>query len=82
MPTVLWIGGLAVRIYLNDHRPMHVHVIGNDHEAVFLLNSQVGEVSLRENYGFSRGTLRKIEKALIENLKMLCGAWVRIHGIA
>ena len=36
MPTVLRIGGLRVVIYPNDHRPAHVHVIG-DGEAVFIL---------------------------------------------
>ena len=28
MPTVLTISGLRVVIYLNDHRPAHVHIIG------------------------------------------------------
>jgi hypothetical protein len=28
MPTVLRIGGLRVVIYLNDHPPAHVHVLG------------------------------------------------------
>ena len=26
MPTVLMDGGFAVRVYLNDHSPPHVHV--------------------------------------------------------
>jgi hypothetical protein len=43
MPTVLRIGGLRVAIYPNDHRPAHVHVVG-DGEAVFLLNRPDGPI--------------------------------------
>jgi hypothetical protein len=54
MPTVLRFEGLRVVIYPNDHRPAHVHVIGEGNEAVFNLNYPVGRVEVRENYGFSR----------------------------
>ena len=82
MPTVLWIGSLRVVVYPNDHRPAHVHVIGQGHEAVFELNRPAGTVTLRENYGFGRRDLGKIERALIQNLADLLAAWERIHGIA
>ncbi len=80
MPTVLWIGSLRVVVYPNDHRPAHVHVIGQSHEAVFELNRPLGNVTLRENYGFSRRDLARIAKALIQNLAELLNAWERIHG--
>lgn len=54
MPTVVVIFGLRVVIYPNDHRPAHVHVIGNGCEAVFNLRCPKGPPELRENYGFSR----------------------------
>lgn len=82
MPTVLLIGRLRVVVYPNDHRPAHVHVIGQGHEAVFELNRPVGSVTLRENYGFGRRDLARIVVALIENLVELLAAWERIHGIA
>lgn len=82
MPTVLWIGKLRVVVYPNDHRPAHVHVIGQGHEAVFELNAPDGPVTLRENYGFSRRELARIERALIQNLAELLAAWERVHGIA
>ena len=82
MPTVLWIGKLRVVFYPNDHRPAHVHVIGHGHEAVFELNRPIGGVTLRENYGFNRRDLARIEQALIKNLAELLAAWERIHGIA
>lgn len=81
MPTVLRFGGLRVAIYLNDHRPAHVHVIGPDQEAVFELHCPAGPVSVRENYGFSRRELRQIADVLFKNLIGLCEVWRRMHGI-
>jgi len=42
MPTALTIFGLRVVIYPNDHRPAHVHIIGNGCEAVFNLHCPKG----------------------------------------
>jgi hypothetical protein len=42
LPTVLRFGGVRVVIYLNDHRPAHVHAIGRGCEAVFNLNCPAG----------------------------------------
>jgi hypothetical protein len=81
MPTVLRFGGFRITIYPNDHRPEHVHVIGGGCEAVFELNCPAGPVDLRENYGFSRRDVARIQGALLENLIELCGAWESIHGI-
>lgn len=82
MPTVFRFGGLRVVVYPNDHRPAHVHVIGQGHEAVFELNLPIGGVALRENYGFSRNGLAEIAHKLIENLEMLSAEWEKIHGAA
>jgi hypothetical protein len=82
MPTVFRFGGMRVVVYPNDHRPAHVHVIGQGHEAVFELNLPIGEVALRENYGFSRNGLAEIARKLIENLEMLSAEWEKIHGAA
>jgi hypothetical protein len=80
MPTVLRLVGLRVVVYPNDHRPAHVHVIGPDGEAVFVLNCPVGPVSLRESFGFAGQALRSMETALNAALSRLCGAWETIHG--
>ncbi|MGP8250913.1 MAG: DUF4160 domain-containing protein [Terracidiphilus sp.] len=80
MPTVLRIGALRVVVYLNDHRPAHVHVIGQGNESVFELNQPQGSVTLRENYGFTRRTITAIERALIANLGLLLAEWEKIHG--
>jgi len=79
MPTVLRIGGLRVSIYPNDHRPAHVHVIG-DGEAVFVLHCPGGPPELRESYGFSRVDVGRIMDALVEHLGTLCREWRNIHG--
>ena len=79
MPTILRIGGLRVVIYPNDHRPAHVHVIG-DGEAVFILNCPDGPPELRESYGFNRSDVARIEAGLAEHLATLCSEWRDIHG--
>jgi hypothetical protein len=71
-----------VAIYPNDHRPAHVHVIGKGCEAVFNLNYPAGPVQLRENYGFSRQQIRRIQAELTEYKEDLGQAWEGIHGIA
>ena len=71
MVTVDRIGGLRVVIYPNDHRPAHVHVIGNDCEAVFKLNCPKGPPELRENYNFPANELSKIKAALIKKNSVL-----------
>lgn len=80
MPTVLRIGGLRVVIYPNDHRPAHVHVMGNGCEAVFKLNCPHGAPQLRENFGFTQGELGRIHAALASQLALSCAEWSRIHG--
>lgn len=80
MPTVLRINGLRVVIYPNDHRPPHVHVIGNGFEAVFKLNCPNGPLELRENYGFSQKELAGIAEALTKALSDACLQWEKIHG--
>jgi hypothetical protein len=80
MPTVLRIGALRIDIYPNDHRPAHVHVIGQGHEAVFVLNIPLGSVSPRENYGFARRDLTAIARALGPNPGFLMRAWEEMHG--
>ena len=82
MPTVLRFDGLRVVIYPNDHRPAHVHVIGKGCEAVFKLSHSAPQVELRENYGFSRKQVRRIQAELTRRREDLRHAWEDVHGIA
>jgi hypothetical protein len=80
--TILRLGELRVVVYPNDHRPAHVHVIGNGREAVFRLNCPGGPIELRENYGFPRREIVSIVAELASRLAPLCSEWERIHGLA
>ena len=82
MPTILRLGALRVVVYPNDHRPAHVHVIGNGREAVFRLNCPAGPIEPRENYGFPRREIATIAAGLASRLAVLCSEWERIHGLA
>jgi len=75
----LRIAGLRVVIYPNDHRPAHVHVIG-DGEAVFNLHCPEGPPELRECFGLNRADVSRIAAALAEHLAALCEQWSAIHG--
>jgi hypothetical protein len=79
MPTIARIGALRVVVYPNDHRPAHVHVIGDGCEAVFNLNCPHGPPELRENFGFSFAQTNKIKTALPDIIERICAEWSRIH---
>jgi len=81
MPTVLTIFGARVVIYLNDHRPAHVHVQAQGHEAVFNLHCPSGPPELLENYGFSSKALERIADGLAAHIAALCAKWRTIHGL-
>ncbi len=80
MPTVLRFGAFRVMIFLNDHRPAHVHVVARGHLAVIELNCPAGRAELRENFGFSLRELRQIQHGLAGRVEMLCRRWREIHG--
>ncbi len=73
-------GGLRIAIYSNDHRPAHVHVIGTEGEAVFILHCPEGPPELRENYGFKRIQLSRIEGLVTGAVPALCIEWSVLHG--
>jgi hypothetical protein len=79
MPTVIRFSRFRVVIYPNDHRPAHVHVIGPDVEAVFVLNCPDGPPALRESMGLSAPELNVIADHLGSKLTTLCPAWKSIH---
>jgi hypothetical protein len=80
MPTILRIGGLRVTIYPNDHPPPHVHVIGANGEAVFLLNCPGGPADLRESYGFNGPEIRQMAADVLPHIPTLCTEWEAIRG--
>jgi hypothetical protein len=79
MPTVLRFDGLRVVVYPNDHRPAHVHVIGNGCEAVFELGRTGDSPALRENHGFSEVDVNRIRRRIAANQEFLIDEWRKIH---
>ena len=80
MPTIDRIDTARVVIYLNDHRPAHVHVVQGDRRAVLILHCPDGPPELRENIGFSRTEMRHILEESLSRLALFCGEWERHHG--
>ncbi|MFZ5514077.1 MAG: DUF4160 domain-containing protein [Pseudomonadota bacterium] len=66
-------------IYPNDHRPAHVHVIG-DGEAVFLLNCPDGPLELRESMGLALHQVNALVESLTPEIPRCCTCWREIHG--
>ncbi|MFZ4072394.1 MAG: hypothetical protein ACOYJ6_20170, partial [Caulobacterales bacterium] len=60
--------------------PAHVHVIGPNGEAIFLLNAPDGAVALRERIGFRLAEVQRIEMAPNGQLNDLQAAWDDIYG--
>lgn len=76
MPTVLRAEGLRVVIYLNDHPPAHVHVLGPDWVVVInLIGTEVREVI---NCGEREA--RRALRVIIDHRDELTEAWGRLHG--
>ncbi|CAM5189588.1 hypothetical protein CDEN61S_02462 [Castellaniella denitrificans] len=79
MATILRFDGWRVVIYANDHRPPHVHVIGNDAEAVFRLNCPHGPPEPVRIAGLAHHALAQIRKRLESHTHLLCLHWSMIH---
>jgi uncharacterized protein DUF4160 len=76
MVTVLRSGGLRVVIYLDDHEPAHVHVVG-DGEAKIDLGAAVDEPVLVWSVGFSNADVRRAYRLVREHL---IAKWRELHG--
>ena len=79
MVTILREGGFRVVIYLQDHEPAHVHVIGDGEAKINLIGSS-GEPELVWAVGLSRADLRKAMRIVAEARAELLARWEEIHG--
>ena len=82
MPTILRFSGLRVVIYVNDHRPPHVHIIGPGREARIALGDEREHPWLMTNEGLSRRQLAAALLKVSENRDLLIQRWREIHGDA
>jgi hypothetical protein len=81
MVVVLRMGSLRVVIYLNDHPPAHVHVIGDGEAKIDIASPQDG-VTLLWSRGMSRADVREAVALAAANRDALLRKWEAIHGHA
>lgn len=79
MPTILRRNGFAFRVYPNDHRPAHVHVIKGDGEVVIELGGERTPPSIREVYGMRDRDVVSAFGMAVEFKTELLAAWKKIH---
>jgi hypothetical protein len=76
MPTVLRVAGPRVVIYLNEHPPAHVHVLGSGWVVVVDLI----ELDAREAIGCDEREARRVLRLVAGHREALMDAWRRFHG--
>lgn len=76
MPVVIRFGRFKFYIYPKDHRPPHVHVIADEAEAKFCI--ETGEC-LALN-GFKLGTIKILSHVVLMNKDLLMEAWKNYEG--
>jgi hypothetical protein len=76
MPTVYRAYGMAFIIYVDDHPPPHVHVIG-DGVAKINLEPAIALVHCR---GLSKADVRRAFDVVVLHRPEMLEAWKRIHG--
>lgn len=72
---------LRVAVYSNDHRPEHVHVVGQGLEARFKLNCPNGPVEFWDYRGdWSHAHLNEVGSEVAEQIDKCCAKWREFHG--
>lgn len=79
MVTVHRASGMRVVIYLDDHEPAHVHVIG-DGETKIELSGPGGTPQLVWSKGMKRADVRRALAIVQEQRDELLAQWSDIHG--
>jgi len=79
MVTVLRAQGLRVVIFVNDHRPAHVHVFG-DGEAKINLRGSNGLPEMVWADNMLRSELRRAMRIVVQQQLFLLECWENIHG--
>lgn len=79
MPTVLHVRQLRIAIYLNDHGPPHVHVIGANGEAKIKLGGVREKPSITENDGLKKNDPVLALEVIDWEQVLLRRKWKEIH---
>jgi hypothetical protein len=75
MVTVHREAGLRFIIFVDDHPPPHVHVVGDGKAKIHIAGPE-----LIYNDGFKAGDLRKAMRIVAEQQAMLAAKWDEHHG--
>ena len=79
MATIHREAGLRFIIFVDDHEPAHVHVVGDGHAKINLAGTD-GAPELVSNDGFKAGELRKALRIVTEQQAAMLAKWNEIHG--
>jgi hypothetical protein len=71
--------GLRFIIYLDDHEPAHVHVVG-DGEARIAISGPDGLPRMLSAIGMKAGTKRRAMDEVLANQTRLAAEWRRLQG--
>jgi hypothetical protein len=79
MVTIYRAHGLRVVIFVNDHEPAHVHVIGDGEAKINLIGPQGGpELVWAED--MKRSDVRRAMRLVTEQQAVFLARWKEIHG--
>lgn len=76
MPTIFVFFGFRFLFYSDDHEPIHVHVIKDNHEAKY----NVMPIEQIYNRGFKKRELALIESVIEENVEVIVNRWNDYFG--
>lgn len=76
MPTIFIIFGFRFLFYSNDHKPIHVHIIKDGHEAKY----NIEPLEQVYNYGFKKNEISLIESLIEENHDVIICRWNEYFG--
>lgn len=72
MPIVFKIKGIRFFFYSNEHEPIHVHV---EKDGAIAKIEIVPVVRVVSSKGFSKHTLKNLEKIVEESKKLIIASW-------
>ena len=79
MVTIHREAGLGFVVFVDDHEPAHVHVVGDGAAKIDLLGAG-GEPELVRSTGFKTADLRKAMRIVAERQSEFIEKWNAIHG--
>lgn len=79
MVTVFRAYGLHIVIFVDDHRPAHVHVFGDGQAKIDLLGPG-GPPVLLWSENMTKAEVRRAMRTVTEQQSLLLQQWERIHG--